>query len=209
MQIKIGCKRALVFIEIGAIATDYALAIHQHHFVRIGTEVEEQLHRADAGSAGAETYDLCRLQFFLLQLQRIQKPGAYYYRRAVLVVVKHRDIESIVQRLLDFETDRRGDIFQVDSAESRRDVDHGLDELFLAVGLDLDIEYVDVGKMFEQYGLAFQHWLRRQRAGIAESEYGGTIGNNRDKIALVGVAVGILFILRDRAYRLGHAGTVG
>ena len=42
-------------------------------------------------------------------------------RRAVLVVVEHRDVEQLAQPALDLEAPRRGDVLEVDAAEDRRD----------------------------------------------------------------------------------------
>ncbi len=69
-----------------------------------------------------------------------------------------------ISACFDLEAMRRGDVLQVDAAEGRGDAHHRLDEILRVLGLDLDIEYVDVGEMLEQHRLAFHHRLARQGA---------------------------------------------
>ena len=42
--------------------------------------------------------------------------------------------------------------------------------------LQLNIEYVDIGKFFEKNAFAFHHWLGRKRANISQSKHCGSIG---------------------------------
>ena len=47
----------------------------------------------------------------------------------MLVVVEDRDVEQLLEPLLDLEAARRGDVLEVDAAEARREPDDGLDDL--------------------------------------------------------------------------------
>jgi hypothetical protein len=69
--------------------------------------------------------------------------------------------------------------------------------------VDFDIEHVDAGEALEQDALAFHHRLAGQRAEVAQAEDGGAVGDHRDQIALVGVAVGVGRILA--IWRTGSA----
>ena len=105
-------------------------------------------------------------------------------RGAVLVVVEHRDVHPLAQRLLDDEAVGRGDVLEVDPAEARLEQLDAIDEPLRVLGLHLDIDRVDVGEAFEQHRLAFHHRLGRERAEIAEAEDRGAVGDDGDEIAL-------------------------
>ena len=53
------------------------------------------------------------------QLDRVQQRGHHDDRGAVLVVVEDRDVELLLQPVLDLEAARRGDVLEVDAAERR------------------------------------------------------------------------------------------
>jgi hypothetical protein len=199
----------LVGVEVGAAAVDDAFAVHQGHVGLVAAHGDEQAHAGQAGGAGAEADQLDFVQLLALHFERVEQAGAHDHGSAVLVVVKDGDVQARLQRFLDLEAVRRGDVFQVDAAEGRRNVDHGFDEAGDAGGVDLDVEHVDAGEALEQDALAFHHRLAGQRAQVAQAEDGGAVGDHRDQIALVGVAVGVGGILGDLAHRLGDAGGVG
>src|SRR3569623_515027 len=48
---------------------------------------------------------------------------------------------------------RCGDVFEIDAAEGGRDRRHGLDEMLGTIGVDLDVEHIDVGEFLEQHAL--------------------------------------------------------
>ena len=75
--------------------------------------------------------------------------------------------------------------------------------------VDFQIDRVDVGKAFEQDGLAFHHRLCRQRAAIAEAKDRRAIGDDGDEIAFHGVIVGPARILGDRQHRNRDAWRIG
>ena len=64
-------------------------------------------------------------------------------------------------------------------------------------------------KRLNSTALALEHRLGGQRAAVAESEDRGAVADDRDEVALVGVAVGHFRIAGDLAHRFGHARAVG
>ena len=80
--------------------------------------------RADAGDDHVEVDHL-----LVDDLQRVLERGQHDHRGAVLVVVEDRDVEQLLEPLLDLEALRRGDVLEVDAAEHRRDAHDGLDDL--------------------------------------------------------------------------------
>ncbi len=188
---------------------DHALAVHQQHIFLFCAHRNQQAHTRQSGSTGAEAHQLHVLQLLALDFQRVEQACADDHRGTMLVVVKNRDVQTLLERLFDHEAVRRGDIFQVDAAEGRRNVNHSFDEGLDAGRVDLDIEHVDIGKALEQDALPLHHRLARQRPQIAQAKDGGAVGDYRDQVALVGVAVGVFRIFGNFAHRLGHAGGVG
>ena len=122
--------------------------------------------------------------------QALIRPGGGDDRRAVLVVMEHRDVHPLAQRLLDDEAVGGGDVLEVDAAEARLEQFDAVDEPLRVLGFDLDVDRVDVGEALEQHRFAFHHRLGRQRAEIAQAEDRGAVGNDRDEIALGGQFIG-------------------
>ncbi|MNV92240.1 hypothetical protein D3C71_1868140 [compost metagenome] len=77
----------------------------------------------------------------------------------MLIVVEHRDVHDLAQLLLDDETVRRLDVFEVDAAEGGSEETHAVDELVDVFGIDFKVDGIDVGKALEQHGLAFHDRL--------------------------------------------------
>ena len=67
------------------------------------------------------------------------------------------------------------------------------------LGVELDVDRIDVGEALEQHRLAFHHRLGGERAEIAEAEDRGAVGDDRDEIALGGIVIGLARILGDGA----------
>ena len=129
----------------------------------------EQFEAGDAGGARAVADQLGRRDLAAGQIERIEQAGGGDDRGAVLVVMEHRDVEQLAQPLLDDETLRRLDVFEIDAAPAGAEIAHAIDELVGILGGDFQIDGVDVGKALEQHRLAFHHRLGRQRAAIAEA----------------------------------------
>ncbi len=77
----------------------------------------------------------------------------------MLVVVHDRDVHALAQGLLDDEAFRRLDVLQVDAAEARLHQRHRLDELVGILGVQFDVDRIDVGEALEQHRFAFHHRL--------------------------------------------------
>ena len=131
------------------------------------------------------------------ELQRVDQAGGGDDGGAVLVVVEDRDVDQLAQPLLDDEAVRRLDVLEIDAAEGRPEIAHAVDELVDVLGVDLEVDAVDVGEALEQDRLALHHRLGGQRAEVAEAEDGGAVGDHGHQVALVGVVVGELRVLGD------------
>ena len=169
----------------------------------------DQLGAGDRRRAGAVDDDLDVLELAVGQVAGVDQAGGGDDRGAVLVVMEHRDVHPLLQRLLDDEAVGRGDVFEVDPAEAGAEQLDSFDEPLRVGGVDLEVDRIDVGEALEQHRLAFHHRLRRQRAQIAEAEDGGAVGDDGDEIALGGQVIGLARIGGDFLDRHGDAGRIG
>ena len=169
-----------------------------------------QLEAGDAGGAGAVDDELAVLRDRgPVSSSGVDQAGGGDDRRAVLVVVEDGDVEQLLQPLLDDEAVGRPDILEIDAAERGAEVAHRIDELLGVLGVDQQVDGIDVGEALEQRGLAFHHRLCRQRAEIAEAEDGRAVGDDGDEVAFARVVVGRRRILRDRVHGHGDARRIG
>ena len=143
------------------------------------------------------------------QLHRVQQRRHHDHGRPVLVVVEHRDVELLLQAVLDLEAARRRDVLQVDAAEGRCDQLDRLHDLVGIGGVQADRECVDFGELLEQAALALHHRHRRARPDVAEPEHRRAIGDDRDSVALDRVLKGPFGVVRDRQAHARNAGRVG
>ena len=143
------------------------------------------------------------------EVERVDQTGRRDDRGAVLIVVEDRDVEQLAQPLLDDEAFRRLDVLEIDPAPALAEELHAIDELVGVLGIDLEIDGVDVGKALEQHRLAFHHRLGGERAAVAQPEDGRAVGDDGDEIALGGVVVGLALVLGDCQHRNRDARRIG
>ena len=141
------------------------------------------------GRAGAVHHQLRVAQFAAGEVAGVDQPRRGDDRGAVLVVVEHRNVHQLAQPLLDHEAFRRLDVLQVDAAEADEEA-HGVHHVVDILGVDLEIDAVDVGEALEQRDLAFHHRLRRHRTEIAQAQHRGAVRHHGDHVALRRVVVG-------------------
>ena len=123
-------------------------------------EAHVVLGRGDGGRAGADEDDLDVVDLLADDLERIQQRRARDDRRAVLVVVEHGDGQRLAEALLDVEAS--GDLMssrlmppKVGSSSWQKRISLGV------LGVDLQVEHVDVGEALEQQPLPSMTGLRR------------------------------------------------
>ena len=131
------------------------------------------------------------------QLQRVGERGQRDDRGAVLVVVEDRDVEPLLEPVLDLEAARRRDVLEVDAAEGRRQPDDRLDDLLDVGGVEADRDGVDAAERLEQDRLALHHRHRRGRADVAQPEHRGAVGDHRDRVGHPRVVPGQRRVLGD------------
>ncbi len=169
----------------------------------------QEVDAGDRGGAGAVDDHLDLVERAAGQVQRVDQPGRRDDRGAVLVVVKHRDIQQLAQPLLDHEALGRLDVLEIDAAKGRVQEAHAIDELVDVAGVDLEIDRIDIGKALEQRAFALHDRLCRERAEVAEAEHRGAVRNDRDEIALRGVVEGGTRLAMDVQAGEGHPRRIG
>src|SRR5690606_6582490 len=162
----------------------------------------EQVQAGHGGGAGTRAHQLDGGNILANHFQAVQNGGRRNNGGTVLVVVEDGDLHALAQLLLDIEAPGRLDVFEVNAAKSRFERRNNIDE-FVGVGfVQLNVEYIDAGKFFEQAAFAFHNGLGRQRANIAQTKHGGTVGNDAHQIGARGVHGGGFFATIVN----GHAG---
>ena len=194
---------------LSAALVDYTLGVAHDAVVMTRAHGFQQFQTGDAGSAGAVQDDAHVLDLLSRDFQRVQQAGRTDHRRAVLVVVEHRNVHQLFQALLDDEAFRRLDVLKVDAAKGWPHQPDRIDDLFRVLGVQLDVDGVHIGEALEEHRLALHHRLRGQRAQIAHAEDRGAVRDDRDHIALDGIVIGRLGLVGDGLHRHRHPRRIG
>ena len=203
------CVGRLELVHVAAARIERALAVAHNHMVVGHAHRLDQLGAGDRRRARAVDHNANVLELSACEIAGIDKAGSGNDRRAVLVVMKDRNVHPFLQGLLDDEAVGRSDIFQVDAAEARSEQRHCIDEFLRVLCIDFQVDRIDVGEALEQHRLAFHHRLRRQRPEVAEAEDGRAVGDDGDEIALGREIVGLARFLGDGLDRDRHSGRIG
>ena len=117
----------------------------------------EQPDDGDAGGPHALHDDPQRGEVATQELGRVQQRGEHHDRGPVLVVVEHRDVDTLAQLALDLEAARRGDVLEVDPGEALRDPGDGVDERVGVLVVDQDRIGVHAPERLQEHALALHH----------------------------------------------------
>src|SRR5271167_4941832 len=127
------------------------------------------LRRGNSRSSGAVEHDFNFADVLAHNLQRIEQRGSGDDGRAMLVVVKNRNVHRLPQGFFDVKTLRRLDVLQIDASEGKFQQLADFDDVVRIVTVDFDVEYIDIGKTLEEHSLTFHHRFARESADIAQS----------------------------------------
>ena len=194
-------RRLPLVHAVGAALIDHPLGVAEDDVVRCEPYGLEQLEAGDARGARAVAHQSGRLDVPAGQIERVDQPGRCDDCGTVLVVVEHGNVEQFPQPLLDDEALGRLDVLEVDAAPTLAEQLDATDDLVGIFRRNFEVDGVDVGEALEQHRLSLHHRFRRQRATIAEAEYGGAVGDHGDEIALGRVVVGASLVLGDGQHR--------
>ena len=127
----------------------------------------------------------------------------------MLVVVHHGNVERALEPLLNGETLRRLDVFEVYSSERGSNLLYRLAELFGVFLVDLDVEDIHATIYLEQQPLSFHHRLAAHRTDVAQSEHSRSVRDDSHEVALVGVFIHVVGVLLYLQTGEGHSRRVG
>ena len=123
----------------------------------------------------------------------------------MLVIVHDRYVKSFLQTLLNVETFRCFDVFEVDAAECRGNLLHGFAELLWVFLRHFDVEDVNAAVYLEQQSLALHYGFARHCPYVSEAKYGCSVRNHCHKVALVSVLVNFIWVLLNLKTRVCNA----
>ena len=190
---------AIVFHRIGGfgfrhvrltVFIDNAFRIADHDVVLLHPQRHQQIHTGDRRRARAGDHHPHVGQILLDDAQTVEDRRGADDRRAVLIVMEDWDIHPLAQLLLDVETLRRFNIFQVDTAEGWFEGGDDVNEFVRIQLIDFDIKHIDTGKFLKQDAFALHYRLTGQRADVAEPQHRGAVGDDRHQVAAGSVFVG-------------------
>ena len=104
----------------------------------------------------------------------------------MLIVVEDGDVELLAEPCLDREAAGRGDVLEVDPAESRRDRLADRDDLVRVFRVETDRPGVDATELLEEHCLSLHDRHRRLGADVAEAEHRRPVRDHGDRVLLDG-----------------------
>ena len=154
----------------------------------------------DPGRAGARRPRRGRSGVATGEPQRVDEGGQDDDGGAVLVVVEHRDVEPLLEPVLDLEAPRRRDVLEVDAAEARREPGDRLDDLLDVGRVQADRDGVDAAELLEEDRLALHHRHGGGRTDVAEAQHRGAVGDDGHGVGHPRVVLGQRRVLGDRPH---------
>ena len=161
----------LVGIEIVATSVDNARAINHEDVLAQRAQRDKELRAGDGGCPGSVDDDADRADRSVSQVHGVEQCGARDDRRAVLVIVKDRDAQPLLERFFYVEALGRPYVLKVDTSDRGLQQFAETDHVVRVFTADLEVEDVDVRELLEQDGLPFHHGLGGGGSDLAESEH--------------------------------------
>ena len=192
---------ALVALAYDAEALDHCDMLHAEEHQKLGDR--------DRRRAAAVDHHFDVLHLAAGQTAGVDERRAAADRRAVLVVVEHRDVADFLELALDLKAARRGDVLQIDAAERARDQLDGAHDLVHILGSHTKRERIHVRERLEQRALALHDRHARDRADVAQAEHSRAVRNDRNQVVAAGIGVAQRRVVLDLEAGLSHAGRIG
>ena len=199
-------KRLSPSVEAHTAVEDGSLGVNTDD-VR-GPGSKQHLANCDTGRSDTRNHDREILQFLSSNPQGVLQGGKDHHRSAVLVVVENRNVERLLECLLNLECSRGRDVFKIDATKGRSQTNNGFDDLFGRRYVKTDREGINAAELLEQQSLALHHRHCSFCTDVAEAKYGRAVGNDCDRILANGVLVGEGFIGSNRVADSSNTGGV-
>ena len=130
-------------------------------------------------------------------LEGVDEAGEGDAGRALLVVVPHRDLALLTQRVEDAEALGLRDVLEVHAAEARLHELDELDELVRVLGVDHEREAVHAAEVLVEQALALHHRHAGLGADVAHAQHARAVADHGHRVGLVGVLVDLLGVVPD------------
>ncbi len=192
---------ALVRVQVRPVRMQQAGHVVDEQVPGRDAHQQEHLRAAEPHRAGAADDDARGGDGLVGEVEGVEERGGGHDRRALEVLVDHRDAQLVAQPPEDVEALRRADVLQVDAAEGRLEDAHRLDEPVRVARVELEVEPVEIGQALEEHRGAFQHRLRHDGPDIAQAGHGRAVRDDADEVGLRGIAEHRLRVGLDRRAR--------
>ncbi|MNC37776.1 hypothetical protein D3C75_863500 [compost metagenome] len=165
-----------------------------------------QQHLAYGGSRSPDPVDdnPDLLHSFAHHPQRIKQPCCNNDGGAMLVIMKHGNVQFFLKPPFNLEAAGRADVLKVDSSEDRADRLDDEDNFLRVLGVQTDGESIHIRKLLEQHRLALHDRSRCSRPDISKTEYGCSIRYHSNRISLDGKGIGFIRFVRNSGAYPGH-----
>ncbi len=189
-----------------SVAAQYALTITADDILH--TCAEQDAAAGHARRAHAIDHYANLRKVFADNAQGIHQCGQHHDSRAMLIIMKDRDVQALFETILHDKAARAGDILQVDAAKAGTDV-HTVSTISSgSVVARQSGKGVDAAKLLEQHGFAFHHRHRRGGPNVAQPQHRRPVGDHGHGVALDRQRVGPGRILGDGPADPCHTGRV-
>ena len=148
------------------------------------TRRHDDLRTGDSSRAHSVNNHLNVAHILADNFQRIQKRREDNNCSAVLIVMKHRDVEFFLESVFNLKTSRRGDVLEVDTAKGCGDRFYSPDDFIRILCTQTDRKGIDARKFFEQHCLPFHHRHRGRGTNITQAEDRRSVSNNGNGVLL-------------------------
>ena len=152
-----GMSRFPLIHPVRSALVDHALAVTHDHIGGRNTHCLNKRGARNCSGSRAVDDNFNLGEFAPRNVARIDDAGRRNDSGAVLIIVHHRNIHLFAQGLFDDEAFGGFDIFKVDPAKAWLHQRDRIDEGFGVFGREFDVYRINIGKAFEQTGLAFHH----------------------------------------------------
>ena len=119
----------------------------------------DEVETGDARGARAIADETGRFDVSVGEMDRVDHAGGGDDRRAVLIVMKDRNVHHLAQAFFDVEALRRLDVLEIDPPERGSKKFHRADEFVRVFGPDFEVDGIDIGEALEENRLPFHDRL--------------------------------------------------
>ena len=172
------------------------------------TEALQEFGDGGASSAGSAYGNAHVCKVLSHHLEGVDQRRQRYYGRAVLVVVKDRYLQDLLQPLFYLEAAWCADVLQVDPSKDGLNPNNGVHDDRWILGGDGYGKCINACKILEQNGLSLHNRDGGQGPNVAQTQNGSSVRHHGHQITLGGVLVNVIRVLLDLATGFGHARSV-